>query len=181
MQAREILNIEDFDPLKVDVSFLRNVNAQLPEEGYMDPAMAEKLATVTLRATEICDDLLGQAVLLLSHRDAQRRSARSKAISNLLSNKVPSTVVKELYADDPDYVEASNKYNIALAWHSWLENKHGTLIKTHHWCKDFVRKSEGSQGISNWETSTNRISSSFDDNEDIPTPSKKAGKAAWNV
>ena len=180
MKAKEILNIEGFNPLSVDVSFLKNVSAEIPEEGYMDLAMAERLAGATLKAAELCDDLLGQAVLLLSDRDAHRRATKSRVISELLNRKVPSTIVKELYADDPDYIKISNEYNIALAWHSWLENKHGTLVKTHHWCKDFVRKAQGSYEASGWESSNSEKSlrSKLDSSDEEV---RQTSKSTWNV
>ena len=154
MSMRKILNIDSFDPLEVDVSFLESVSAQVPEEGFMDPAMAEHLATVTLKAADVCIDLLGQSTLYLAHCDAQKRSVKATVIKNLLSEKKPSTVVKEIFADDDQYVEVSNKYNMALALNTWLENKHESLMKTHHLCKDFIRKSESLQGASGWEPST---------------------------
>lgn len=157
MKAREILNIDSFDPLEVDISFLKDVTARIPKEGYMDVGMAEQLATITLRAAEQCDDLLGQAVLLLSHRESEQRTAKALVTSTLLSSKTPSTVVKELVASDPSVIETMNNYNKALAWHSWLQNKYSTLIKTHHWCKDQVRRTEtGTLGASHWESNHNK-------------------------
>ena len=143
MKPRQILNIDNFNPLDVDVSFLEDVSAQIPDQGYMDQSMAEHLASATLRAADTCVDLLAQATLLLSHYDAKRKGAKSKVIKDMLARKVPSTVVRDLYADEPEYIIESNKYNIALAWMTWLENKYAILLKTHHLCKDLVKKTEG--------------------------------------
>jgi hypothetical protein len=153
IKSSEILNIDSFDPQQVDLSFLSQVQDAIPQEGFMDSAMAEQLATRTLHAAEKCDDLLGQAVLLLSHRDAERRSTKSTIIAKLLSQKAPVTIIKDLYDNDPDYVVVINKYNIALAWHTWLGNKRDTLLKTHHWCKDLVKKSDGTFKNANWSAS----------------------------
>ena len=149
------LKIDDFDPEKVDVSFLEKVAGQIPDTGSINPAGAENLATLTLKAADLCGDLLGQSTLYLAHCDGLKRSAKSVAIKTLLANKKPSTVVKEIFADDPDFVRANNKYNMALAWHTWLQNKQGTLIKTHHLCKDLIREAKNLQGASGWEPSTN--------------------------
>lgn len=174
IKSREVLNIDNFNPLDVDITFIKDISTQLPDEGYMDPAMAERLATSTLKAAELCDDLLGQSVLLLSHCDALKRSAKSKVIGELLAVKTPSTVVKELYADKPEYIEATNEYNKALAWNTWLSNKHSTLIKTHHWCKDFVRKTEGTFGGAAWEPAENVATN-------LEKPTKNNSKSSWNV
>lgn len=165
---KEILNIENFDPMKVDVSFLKEVSKQIPEEGFMDPAMAEHLATATLKAADLCIDLLGQSTLYLADCDARRRAAKAIVIKRLLDAKKPSTVVKEIFADDPEYIKVSNQYNQASALHVWLENKHGALIKTHHLCKDFIKKAETLQGASGWEPRT----------EETP---RASGKSSWNV
>lgn len=183
MKIREILNINNFDPLNVDIVFLEQVSAQIPQGGYMDPAMAEHLATATLGAADKCIDLLAQSTLYLSHCDAQRRSVRSKVIKELQDRKVPATIVKEVYADDPTYLESTNKYNLALALSTWLENKHDALLKAHHLCKDLIRKSEGVRTASSWEASeeggTFRVSQALkDENDEAP---KTAGKSNWKA
>jgi len=152
MKPYQFLNIDNFDPLKVDVSFLEDVTSQIPSQGYMDNAMAEHLATVTLSAADSCVDLLAQATLFLSHCDANKRAAKSKVIKDMLMRKVPSTVVKDLYADEPEYLTHSNKYNMALAWSTWLENKYATLLKTHHLCKDLVKKTDGILSASGFQS-----------------------------
>ena len=187
MRIKEILSIDNFDPLNIDISFRDSVSNQVPQEGYMDPAMAEHLATTTLRAADTCIDLLAQATLYLSHCDAQRRSVRSQVIKTLQDRKVPSTIVKEVYADDERYLTITNKYNLALALSTWLENKHDTLLKTHHLCKDLIRKSQGTQGASNWEsseTSRPRLSHNLPDEEEkLPTTSNNSfdKRSAWKV
>ena len=143
MKPRQFLNIDNFDPLEIDISFLEDVTSQIPTQGFMDQSMAEHLATVTLSAADKCVDLLAQATLFLSHCDANKRAAKSSVIKDMLVRKVPSTVVKDLYADEPAYIIHSNKYNMALAWSTWLENKYATLLKTHHLCKDLVKKTDG--------------------------------------
>lgn len=165
---KEILNIENFDPLNVDVSFLREVSEQIPDAGFMDPAMAEHLATATLKAADLCIDLLGQSTLYLADCDARKRATKATVIKKLLDMKKPSTVVKEIFADDDEFIAITNKHNQATALHNWLENKHASLLKTHHLCKDFIKKAETLQGASGWEPSTPK---------ELPT----AGKSSWNV
>lgn len=150
-----IITIQDFDPEKVDTTFLSSVVARIPDNGLIDPAIAEVLATLTLKAADQCGDLLGQSTLYLAHCDGNRRSAKAVAIKQLLSEKKPTTVVKEIFADDNTYVIASNKYNMALAWNTWLQNKQGTLIKTHHLCKDLMRDSKQVSSASQFEPSSN--------------------------
>jgi hypothetical protein len=171
---KKILTIDDFDPMNVDTSFLEQVSAEIPQEGYIDPAMAERLATITLIAADKCSDLLAQATLYLSHSDSKRRTTRASVIKRLLSEKVPSTIVKEVYCDDHQYVRDDNKYNMALAWSTWLENKLTTLLKTHHLCKDLIKKSEGVFNASGWETNI----------DDISKPTRKIvdkPKSGWDV
>lgn len=185
MNMRKILSINNFDPLEVDVSFLEQVSNQVPQEGYIDPAMAEHLATSTLRAADRCIDLLAQATLYLSHCDAQKRATRSRVIKALQDQKVPATIVKEVYADDEEYLRVTNIYNMALALSTWLENKHDALLKTHHLCKDLIRKTQGVLGASNWEgseeSSRPRISSQVRQEEEVPSNPRGPGKASWKV
>jgi predicted RNA-binding protein associated with RNAse of E/G family len=185
---KKILNIDDFDPLNVDVSFLEEVSRQIPQEGYIDPAMAEHLATSTLRAADSCIDLLAQATLYLSHCDALKRAIRSKVIKALQDQKVPATIIKEVYADDEEYLKATNKHNMALALSTWLENKHDALLKTHHLCKDLIRKTQGVLGASTWESTEEglktRPSRSFGvlEEEAVSTSNSRGpGKTSWKV
>lgn len=183
MKVREILRIQDFDPLDVDITFLKDVSAQIPQEGYIDPAMAEKLATVCLTAADRAADLLAQATLYLSHCDANRRSARASAIADALARKVPSTLAKELCATDVDYQKSCDKYDVALGWHTWLETKRDTLIKTHHLCKDLVRKFDDNMST-NWDPPETKSLSTSDkvsevDDEDEIELTKKVGKVSW--
>jgi len=185
LNIREILRIDNFNPLDVDISFLKEVSNMIPQGGYIDPAMAEQLATICLRAADFCVDLLGQSTLYLSHCDAQRRASKAEAILDCLSNKVPSTIVKEVALSNADYVEKTNLYNMALGWHTWLEAKRETLIKTHHLCKDLVRKSESSANT-NWEPSipeSSRATKSFLSKEDdLPSNNKhkkEVGSTSW--
>lgn len=182
--TRSFLTIESFDPLKVDISFLEAVSEQVPSQGYMDAPMAEHLATATLKAADYCIDLLAQATLYLGHCDAKRKAIRSKAIKQMLSDKIPSTVAKEACADDDEYIKANNDYNIALAWSTWLENKHDALLKTHHLCKDLIRKAEVLKNSSDW-TPTDIVSharpSSLFKEEKEEKEEKVSGKSGWKV
>lgn len=182
--TRSFLSIESFDPLKVDISFLESVSNQVPEQGYMDGPMAEHLATVTLKAADYCIDLLAQATLYLGHCDAQRKAIRSRAIKQMLSDKVPSTVAKEACADDEDYIRSTNDYNIALAWSTWLENKHDALLKTHHLCKDLIRKAEMLKDSSGWSPmdvlNSERPSRVFKEDSEEKID-RSTGKSGWKV
>ena len=138
--------------------------------------MSEQLASTTLMAADKLVDLLAQSVYYESHCSAVVRATKATVINEMLSNKRPTTVVKEIFADDPRYVEASNKYNMALAWKSWLENKHANLLKTHHLCNDLLQKAEAQLGNASW---TPNIST----DEEVGTTSIKpsAKKSSWNV
>jgi hypothetical protein len=184
LKVREILRIQDFDPLDVDISFLKEVSSQIPQEGYIDPAMAEKLATVCLTAADRAADLLAQATLYLSHCDANRRSARASAIADALARKVPSTLAKELCASDEAYQKSCDKYDVALGWHTWLETKRDTLIKTHHLCKDLVRKFDDNMST-NWDppdSESKKLSKTLTEDqselEEVEL-TKKVGKISW--
>ena len=149
MKIPEVLNIDSFDPMGVDVSYIQEVADQIPR-GAIQVSIADNLATITLAAADRCGDLLAQSTLYLSHCDATRRAAKSKAIKEASSRKVPSTIVKETVSDDEEFVKATNKYNIALAWHTWLENKHASLLKTHHLCKDLLKRGDAQLSAAGW-------------------------------
>ena len=181
MKSREILHIDNFKPLDVDITFLNRVSSQIPQAGYIDPAMAEKLATVCLQAADSCSDLLAQATLYMSHCDARRRSTKAEAISRALDRKVASTIVKEVCESDPDLQRVTGEYNVALTWLKWLELKRDTLVKTHHLCKDLIRKHDGSN--TNWESSeistSNVPSSEGESSEAAPQLTRKNGQVSW--
>jgi len=176
-RQKSFLSIDDFDPMQVDISFLDEVTDSFPSQGAMDFAIAEQLATATLMAADHCTDYYAQSIVFLGHCDTKKRAAKARAIRNSLTNKVASTVAKDVSADDYDYIEAENKYNIALAWNTWLQGKNDALIKMHHLCKDFIKNNEMLKGISSWQPQETYSKQKFVQEED----EEEIVKSPWKV
>lgn len=140
MKAREILTLDNYNPLKVDIDVIQNIVNQIPHDGYIEESIAAALSASCLVAADKCADLLGQATLYLSYCDGQVKSSKASAIQEAIKNKVPSTLAKDCILNDKTLVEVTNKYNIAFAWRQWLEDKKDILIKTHHLCKDIANR-----------------------------------------
>jgi hypothetical protein len=182
-RQRSFLSIDNFDPLEVDISFLDEVTDTFPVQGAMDGPMAEQFATATLMAADRCTDLLAQSIVFLGHCDTAKRSAKARAIRDSLNNKVPSTVAKDVSSDGIDFVEAENKYNVALAWNTWLQSKNDALIKMHHLCKDFLKNSEMTKGISGWhpqDAPTRARYQAEEEDESVPFEAPKKS-SPWKV
>ena len=147
----EILKIENFDPMNVDVSYIQGVSHKIPKDGSIDLHEAERLATIFLSCADYCGELISQAVRLAGYRDADRKSQKGDAIEKKIAGKTPATTARETYSNDPNYVVAAKSHADAEAFLMWVKQKYDNLVKAHVLCKDLMKAHADNRNVSGWD------------------------------
>ena len=157
MVGKDILDIVGFDPLKVDLSIIKEATAKIPADGFIEVVDAGRLATVFLVAAEHCLELVAQAYRWSGYKDIEKKSQRAQAIARKMvgdKNKgikaLPATAAKEAFGDDTLYMEASKTFATATAWLEYITRQYELLNKYHHLCKGLISNDRASNSVSNW-------------------------------
>ena len=165
----DLLNIDGFDPMKVDVSYIQGTSHMIPRDGSIDLHEAERLATVFLSCADYCGELISQAVRLTGFRDANKKSEKGSSIERKIAGKTPATTARETYGNDPEFLKATEAHIDAEAFLTWIKMKYENLIKAHVLCKDLMKSHVEGRNVSGWDG----VEESFD-----PKNSKISEKAA---
>lgn len=153
MKSGDILNIDGFDPMDLDVTYIQSTVEQIPQDGVIDINMAEELATIFLRCADFCGDLLAQSARYSGERETQKRAQKSASVYRKIKEKVTPTVAKEAYADDDQYIKAANQATAAESLLKWLEEKHANLIRAHILCKNLLARHSETERVNSWRGS----------------------------
>ena len=159
----DLLKIDGFDPMNVDVGYVQRISHMVPRDGSIDLHEAEKLATMFLACADYCGELISQAVRLVGFRDADRKSQKGDAIEKKIAGKTPATTARETYSNDPDYVVAAKAHADAEAFLVWIKQKYENLIKAHVLCKDLLKAHVENRNVSGWDGVEEDFSSSTKD------------------
>jgi hypothetical protein len=163
----DLLKIKGFDPMNVDVTYIKQVMNLIPKNGSLDMNEAERLATKFLACADYCGELLSQAIRFLGHTDATKKSERASSIERKIAGKTPATTAKETYSNDPLYIDAAEKNTDAQAFLTWIQQKYENLIKAHVLCKDLMKSHAQNRTQSSWEGVDEEV------NKPSPTPQKE--------
>lgn len=151
VRLSDLLKIEDFDPMNVDVSYIQGVSGMVPKDGYIGLAQAERLATIFLRCADYCGDLLSQAIRLQGYREAEKKAQKGGSIERKIAGGTAQTTARESYSNDPQFVAASQSLTDADAFLSWVKQKHDNLIRAHVLCKDILKTHSTGQKQAGWD------------------------------
>lgn len=160
--TRDILNIDGFDPMGLDITYIKDTMAEIPEDGVIDINNAERLATIFLRCADYCGDLVAKATHYWGYKETQQRAQKSGAIYRKIKEHITQTVAKEAYADDQEYIKAANEATTAEALVKWLDEKYQDLIKGHILCKNILARNIVGERANSWQGSESE--------EDYKTP-----------
>jgi hypothetical protein len=147
----DLLNIDGFDPMDIDVSYIQGTSHMIPRDGSIDLNEAERLATVFLCCADYCGELISQAVRLAGVRDADKKSKKGDAIERKISGKTPATTARETYGNDPEYVKSAESHTDAEAFLTWIKLKYENLVKAHVLCKDLLKSHTESRNVASWD------------------------------
>lgn len=133
-------DVEEFDPMKLDTSEIRELSEAMPKDGNIDLNNAEVLATKYLRGSDLCSELLAIATAYVAKTDALKKKAYSyAAMVKAADNNVKTDKSRAWFADmDDDYMSACNKYAEAIAFAKWVDGKYESFTKMHYMCKKIL-------------------------------------------
>lgn len=155
MNSNHVLDIKDFDPLKVDLTEIKKATNQIPQDGFIELEDAGRLATIFLVAADKCSDMITVAERWRGYVEAEKKAERARAIARKMSppgggKGVTGTVAKEAYGDDEEYLEVSKKSATAVAWLGHVTRQYELLNKYHHLCKGMLVSSEAGRSTGGW-------------------------------
>lgn len=141
-------SVGTFDPLNVDLTYIKSVCSKIPKDGHIDLNVADELATTFLQCADDITDMICQCAAYCGKAEAGKHSAKADAIDariNDTSTKVAATVAVQLYTNDPKFLEAKQKHDVAEAFLEWLRTKYKNLMAAHVLCKDIMKMHFDSQ------------------------------------
>lgn len=177
--SRDVISIENFDPLNVNIGYIAETIDLLPADGHIDIHQAEELATRFLRCADYCSDLVAQATHFMAVQETLVKSARADAIENKIASGVSATAAKELFGNDEVFIKISRQHATAAAWQDWLQNKYQNLLKAHHHCKEIMRSYMQGKPSASWggDIKENQYSNVIPDLD--PDTVHKRGEVEW--
>lgn len=139
----EILEFDTFNPESLDVAHIQALSEDIPLDGHVDMATAEKLAVQFLRGADMCSEVLCRIVWWLAKKEGEVQHAHAKAmLVKALGQGLKTAKEKERFAaGDKDYLDACERVARAKAMKKWLENKHSNLISAHYLMKEIAKGS----------------------------------------
>ena len=140
----ELLEFNTFNPETIDVSDIQEISKNIPKDGNVDIAIADKLALQFLRGADLCSELIGKLSWWVARKkDNARAALQHAALVTAPSMGFKTASEKKLYADgDAKYREANDEFNKAEAMLLWAKNKHSSLISAHYMMKHIAQGSE---------------------------------------
>ncbi len=159
----DLLEFNTFNPENIDVSDIQSMSKNIPKDGNVDIAIADKLAIQFLRGADLCSELIGKLSWWVAKKKDEAREALQHAALVTAPSKGYKTVSeKKMYADgDPKYQEANSEFNKAEAMLLWVKNKHSSLVSAHYMMKQIAKESEmhfQASNVSVGESSDNKLS-----------------------
>lgn len=136
----DILNIENFDPLSIDVSEFNEVAKSMPKDTNIDLQTAEILAARYLRAADRCSEILSTLIWFEGKIKSNKSAIRNRLYLMAKDNGYKTVEERKAYAEShKDYVEADNSLVTAYAVRKNFEMRYDYFIKSHQYMKERLR------------------------------------------
>lgn len=140
LTVRSYLDIDNFDPLNIEVNEFKELANSMPKDANIDIPNAEKLASRFLRAADRCSEILSTLVLWEGKKKAELGKTKSTLFLAASSEGHRTVKDREAYAEShDDYIAASEEYLKALAMKKFFELKQKWFVEAHHLMKQRLR------------------------------------------
>jgi len=147
----EMLEIKDFDPMKIDVQELSEFIENIKSTGdIIDENHAEAVATKALRLARYCIDLWARGVRLYGYRDTVKKAELAAAADR--SGKVSDTAKKAAAPMDAKYIAYSNLTTDAEAFVLWISKMHENCMHIHFMARGIMKGYAGEMKAANYES-----------------------------
>lgn len=140
LTLKESLELDNFDPMNIDISEFKALSEQLPQDTNLDIAIAEKLAAVYLRAADRCSEIVSALVHHLQKKKLAKNTIRQRLYLASKAEGYKTVEERKAYAEShDDYVDACEDLLKAETVKYWFEDKHRWFLKGHQFCKDKLK------------------------------------------
>lgn len=153
---REALDIDNFDPLSIDIAEFAALAQSMPRDANLDIPNAEKLAARYLRAADRCSEILSTLTLVEARAKVNRNTIKQRMF--LAARDAGFTTVRdrEAYAEShQDFIDAENRYSEVYVVKKNFENRHEWFLKAHQYMKERLRGEYRHQRSSGFQASIN--------------------------
>ena len=152
LTIRDVLNIENFDPLSIDVSEFEELSKSMPRDANIDLHMAETLAAQYLRAADRCAEILSTLIWFENKAKSNKNTIRNRLYLMAKDEGYKTIEERKAFAESHDsYVEAENILSAGFAARKNFEMRHDFFLKAHQYMKEKARgevKHQNSSGFS---------------------------------
>ena len=136
-------NLEDINPLDIDISEFEDVKDSLPEDGQLSIAIATGLAAQYLRAADRCSEILSMLTWWEQRAKSEKKRIYSLAWLRARENGARTdTMAKHMAEADDEYRVACEAETNAITVREHFRVKHQTFLKAHHYMKDRMKEEQ---------------------------------------
>lgn len=133
---KDLLEIDTFDPLNIDISEFKSLSELLPKDGNIDLANAEILASMYLRAADRCSEIVSALIWKAQKAKTDKNTIRQKLYLFAKDEGYKTIDDRKAYSESHnDYVDASNKLTNVETVKKWFEDKHKWFLESHKYMK----------------------------------------------
>jgi hypothetical protein len=142
---KDKMDVENFDILSIDISEFEDVINSIPQDGNVDLAIAEELATKFLRAADRCSEIIAQINWFYQKKkDFQKKVYAEACLIRAKEKGYTKVAEKNQYGFmDEEYLAAAEETNRAEVAKKYFETKLDSF-KSAHWQMRAKLKSETS-------------------------------------
>lgn len=160
--VRDKFNLENFDPLGIDISEFEELMDQMPKDANIDLAIAENLAQKYLRAADRCSEILSTLIWFEGNAKAEKNAIRNRLFLRAKDEGYKTVEERKAYAESHDtYVAADVLVVTAFASRKNFEMKHEFFLKSHQFMKDKLKSESNHQKSSGFSETAGRNGSEF--------------------
>jgi len=144
---------DNFDPLTLDTSEIKELSDAMPKDGNIDINNAEVLATKYLRGADQCGELMAISTAYLSKTKDEKQRAYNQAflVKSSINKNIKTDKMRVAFAElDEDYSLACYNYNKAIAFSKWVESKYNSFNKMHYLCKKILERGYAHEKAGGW-------------------------------
>jgi hypothetical protein len=137
---RDVLNIDNFDPMAIDVSEFEELAKSMPRDANIDIYTAETLAAQYLRAADRCAEILSTLIWFEGRAKASKGAIRNRLYLESKDAGYKTVEERKAYAESADaYIDADNLLATAYAARKNFEMRHDFFLKSHQYMKERLR------------------------------------------
>jgi GH43 family beta-xylosidase len=154
LTVREVLNVENFDPMNIDISEFEELAKSMPRDGSFDLQTAEALAAQSLRAADRCSEILSTLIWFEGKAKSNKNAIRSRLYLVAKDEGYKTVEERKAYAESHnDYTSADDNLATVYAARKYFEMRYDFFLKSHQYMKERLREEWKGQASSKFSGS----------------------------